>query len=151
MALSKTTKPYYSREEFAEILKECGFKASFFCQAGLFPQIESGVVGHKFIVTLSGRSLEHNRNNIMTEALLELSATKKTTPRRVNEWNRNFKIINERNFVTASCHLFSEEKFGFLDASLVIALEHTSPANIAIQIERWNEEVSKILSECTFD
>jgi hypothetical protein len=151
VAFSRQSQPYYTREEIADILRECGFKATFYEEEGCFPIIISGVVGHRFTVTMSGKSIENNHDNIMKIAYFELSAVADTTPRKVNEWNLNYNIIGARNLVTAACDLYGEKKVGFVDASLTMILEHTSPANIAIQIGIWDKQVSDILKKCSFE
>jgi hypothetical protein len=151
MALSKIAQPHYTREEFAEILQECGFRAQFYTEPGLFPQIKSGIGGHTFFAYVSGKSVEENHDNIMREALLELITLEDTTLSLINEWNCNYNIQGKRNFTVASAKFVHEDEVGMLSATTTILLEHTSPANIALQIDRWAKDVSKMIKNCAVD
>jgi hypothetical protein len=148
MAFSNVAKPYYTREDFADILRECGYKATFFEEPGLFPQILSGVVGHNFEVTLRGDNIEDNHNNRIKEVFFELYPANETTYELVNEWNRNYNILNSGNIVVAVCRMSASGKIGHLGASAVIPIAYTAPAYIARQIARWDREISQLLAKC---
>jgi hypothetical protein len=149
MALSTTPKPDYTREEFAEILRECGFQPKFFSKPDRYPEIFCPLDGASFIVTLCGGSHENNDNNIMKEAMFVLQTQEETTLALVNEWNLNDRILGQIKFVTASCFTYDDEDpVGDLSASLKIILEDASPAHILRQVEIWRTEASQILQRC---
>lgn len=120
MSLSEFSKPYYSPEEIASIVRDCGYKAELEQLPDGRKAIRSSASGHSFSIYLYGADEQ-------IRSIQFVSIFSKTTLENTNRWN------SEKRFIKAYC-----DSEGDLWLEWDVVTTFVAPAFFKECIEFWD-------------